>query len=538
MSVSTLAQLAHLFQASCDGERKVEVCRQILTTQADFDPFSAFRAIDQGHKGYLEADDLAELVRSLSRSCALEDLGLLVTSMSSSSRISMSAFNLLVLPRDKDGARSLCTTRIVPSYVSFEVKLALVRVIERELEFLRLMEKLKLALQSRTDFEVSSCFREIDSLGLGSISRSELLDFMEAQGVPLLEKDIEALYSRWDLDRDSRLSYAEFVAAIKPVRNYLQREEDISVKEVADKEMRFSTPDKKPKAQGFSTVTTKRSEADYLSPEQEAFEDLPVTVKAFSNRISLFGHSNKPVEGLPMTQRASSGSRPDLVSEGKAAVVSVFKHQIDLAAELDEVRVRLALQSDFSLWEAFKLFSRGDYLTLADLEATAAHLGQIVLRQELMLLIRHYDSNNDGRLQYSDFCQMFAPREQAYRSLVLSRSPASSSHPPHLSPATKVLLGQALRLHLECEAAEESLRRKLYQRMQVDLHSVFSELDLDQDGFLVSEELGDALRAQGERVTESDLEELVRRYDSDLDGRVSFIEFVGQVTPRSPSKLH
>jgi hypothetical protein len=38
-------------------------------------------------------------------------------------------------------------------------------------------------------------------------------------------------------------------------------------------------------------------------------------------------------------------------------------------------------------------------------------------------------------------------------------------------------------------------------------------------------------------VTDSDLEELVRRYDSSMDDWVSFIEFVDQVTPMSPISL-
>ena len=58
------------------------------------------------------------------------------------------------------------------------------------------------------------------------------------------------------------------------------------------------------------------------------------------------------------------------------------------------------------------------------------------------------------------------------------------------------------------------------------------ELDTDKNGFITHEDFRVSLERQGVFYSEKDIALLVRRYDRDQDGKVSYSEFVREVTPK------
>ena len=68
------------------------------------------------------------------------------------------------------------------------------------------------------------------------------------------------------------------------------------------------------------------------------------------------------------------------------------------------------------------------------------------------------------------------------------------------------------------------------------MNKAFSDLDLDKSGFITMNEFESMLQHHGLPVTQADLQSLMERYDKNGDGRVSYGEFVQEVTPQSPKK--
>ena len=92
------------------------------------------------------------------------------------------------------------------------------------------------------------------------------------------------------------------------------------------------------------------------------------------------------------------------------------------------------------------------------------------------------------------------------------------------------------RLHLESEGVAESLRQRLSRRAYFSLHDAFQAVDRDRNGFITLDEFQGILQEHGLYVTGKDLESLMERYDKNMDGRVSYSEFLEEVTPKSPRK--
>ena len=55
-----------------------------------------------------------------------------------------------------------------------------------------------------------------------------------------------------------------------------------------------------------------------------------------------------------------------------------------------------------------------------------------------------------------------------------------------------------------------------------ELREVFNVFDTNGNGYITSEELGNIMSSLGERMTDDDIEDMLREADLDGDGRVSY----------------
>jgi hypothetical protein len=88
--------------------------------------------------------------------------------------------------------------------------------------------------------------------------------------------------------------------------------------------------------------------------------------------------------------------------------------QVELDSEKN--KQNLSLKSDFNMSDAFRLFDKynNGFLYKVDLEEGLNKLAVYPTRTELNLLFRRYDSNGDGKLRYSEFTEMFMPKDRTY----------------------------------------------------------------------------------------------------------------------------
>ncbi|CAN6298011.1 unnamed protein product [Urochloa humidicola] len=70
------------------------------------------------------------------------------------------------------------------------------------------------------------------------------------------------------------------------------------------------------------------------------------------------------------------------------------------------------------------------------------------------------------------------------------------------------------------------MAHKLYNTdSEEKLREAFDVIDKDQDGYISATELRQVMTNLGEKVTDQEVEEMMREADTDGDGRVSFEEF-------------
>uniref|UniRef100_A0A7N0TUG2 EF-hand domain-containing protein n=1 Tax=Kalanchoe fedtschenkoi TaxID=63787 RepID=A0A7N0TUG2_KALFE len=129
--------------------------------------------------------------------------------------------------------------------------------------------------------------------------------------------------------------------------------------------------------------------------------------------------------------------------------------------------------------EAFRLFDKnGDgCITIEELGAVIRSLDQNPTEEELQDMITEIDMDGNGTIEFSEFLSLMAMKIK------------------------------------ETDAEEE-------------LKEAFKVFDKDQNGYISATELRHAMINLGEKLTEDEVEQMIREADLDGDGQVNYEEFV------------
>jgi calmodulin len=148
------------------------------------------------------------------------------------------------------------------------------------------------------------------------------------------------------------------------------------------------------------------------------------------------------------------------------------QHPINMADSLTEEQV-----SEFK--EAFSLFDKdGDgQITTKELGTVMRSLGQNPSESELQDMINEVDADNNGTIDFPEFLTMMARK-------------------------------------MKDTDSEEEIRE------------AFKVFDRDNNGFISAAELRHVMTSIGEKLTDDEVDEMIREADQDGDGRIDYNEFV------------
>ena len=130
---------------------------------------------------------------------------------------------------------------------------------------------------------------------------------------------------------------------------------------------------------------------------------------------------------------------------------------------------------------------------------------------------------------------MLNPKDPYWASVLRNRRPLA--YPPlnrmdAFSSFTIEIIAQALRNLIDCERTAEASRKNLYNKSYINMVQVFKGIDRNRDGYICPSELRKALNATGVASRAEDTDGLIERYDKDGDGRISYSEFIQEVSPK------
>ncbi len=520
LSPETENRLCILVKAIADNERELEMSRQILAEKPQFEPYAAFMRLDRYRKDNVSANDIKDFLQYRFVSFLCRETGAVATTTElyqiistfsgyARTRLNYKEFLQMILP-SQSVLRAVSVQR--PNYPVYKyesldpgVESALKRLILAEIDGNNKLEVYRISLSTRYDFNVFDAFRAIDQDRLGNVNEENLQQFLRKAGYSYRESadTAELFVRRLDRDMDGKLSYMEFVEGIIPYysqasgkKYYTSRYETSTRYPATEKKPSYRETyyTRSPEPRTEPRHYTREFSADRLAtePSRKVPEYYsPAKTTMASTYRSPYRSVLREQEAGSIYKRLSydntlSGLSPSKKRFIEEDLVSTLKDQSRIEKKIEGYKVDLALQPDFNLIDAFRAFDAEAkcYATLTDFRMGLRELGIAEPMEDVEMLFSRYDRDHDGRLRYSDFCEMMLPKDINYASLVSRRTPSGMRYPAPFSTKTQVLFKMMLEAGVDLERSGEGLRQQLRKNPYFDVFDAFQSFDTQGRGYV------------------------------------------------------
>ena len=217
LSKETLKLACDLMINLSKHEKKVEINRQVLGQNLDFDAYQVFANLDIESKNYINEINIFNFLQKRNGiPCTVAELQYLIFFYDENfdGKISYTEFLNLILSDNNYALRKSTRERVGSCYgksvLPFNVEYSMVKLLQRELDLIRTTLTLIAELKSRNDFNVHDLFHYIK--GYGCITAQSMKLFLQRNFVEFDEEDIRTIIKRLDINKDSKVNFCEFHA--------------------------------------------------------------------------------------------------------------------------------------------------------------------------------------------------------------------------------------------------------------------------------------------------------------------------------------
>ena len=214
--------------------------------------------------------------------------------------------------------------------------------------------------------------------------------------------------------------------------------------------------------------------------------------------------------------------------------VDFLKQLMTTESQIECLKIKLALRPDFNCEDAFRIFEldgRG-FLTCEDLKYGLGLLGICATDCDVRLLMKRFDLQKCGSINYADFFDILVPFEKEYRNMVECRVPNSCCPcrcPDVFCPSTVCILKELFLLILNSENCINNAR-KCFGTLRLKLRDIFNHVSCGLCYFSNCN-LSDYLKRNCAFNCTKDTDLLFIRLDKNRNGKVDYREVEDEVTP-------
>ena len=205
-----------------------------------------------------------------------------------------------------------------------------------------------------------------------------------------------------------------------------------------------------------------------------------------------------------------------------------LKKLMRIEGDIECLKIDLSLNPDFNCEDAFRIFEldgRG-FLDKDDLKYGLNLLNIYPTDHELRLLMKRFDLQKKGGINYADFFDIVVPFEKEYRTSVENRLPRSCCPCRCIdvfSNNTICILKKLFKLLIETENEINNFRRTL-GILRIKLRDIFGLVDLIHRGYFTNDDLIAYIQSQNIEYEDKDLDLLFIRLDKNRNGKIDYKE--------------
>ena len=268
--------------------------------------------------------------------------------------------------------------------------------------------------------------------------------------------------------------------------------------------------------------TSKNTSEDLKKPDENPKDNINSSLKG--SNINQSNQLNEPNDKPnPPVQTENS-----YFSYEQNQFNDFLKKLMEVESKIEDAKINLALNPDFNCDDAFSLFEENDkgYLDENDLKNGLNFIGISPTDEEIRLLMKRFDLQKGGRITYADFFDIVVPFEKNYRMRVENRNPhylypwkKEDLFRPNTINELKELFNLIINLEIEVNNM-----RKLFGTLRLNLRNIFGQVDKNNAGHFLSDELIEYLDNNRLLVNRRDPDLLFIRLDKNRNGKIEFSE--------------
>ena len=210
-SIETEKRLSKLMMQLAEGERTIEISRQVLSDLYDFDAYQIFKNLDVEGKNRIDSINIIDYLKNKGIYASSEEAKLIILFYD------QDFDGVLTYPEFINLVQSEKSIHKSPNFsptdcLSYNVDRSLGKVLEKELELSRTILFILKDLKSRYDFNIHELYHSVKNWNF--ITSDSIRNFLEKNGYSYLESDIKSIIKRMDINRDGKIDLGEFHALL------------------------------------------------------------------------------------------------------------------------------------------------------------------------------------------------------------------------------------------------------------------------------------------------------------------------------------
>ena len=556
-SPETEQKLCKLLLILAEGERSIEISRQVLSDLKEFDSFQIYKNIDIEDKNKIDCYSIINFLRIKGIYCTEEEASLIILfyDQDYDNVLSYPEF-INVIQSEKSLKNNL--NKPPKDKIPFDVDYSLGKLLEKEVELSRKFIYALKDIKCRYDFNIHNLYHKIKYFN--SITNESLRAFFQKNEVSFLESDIKLILKRLDLNKDGIIDLCEFHALLG-FPDCIYCCPCLSCNSCG-KCLCESCYNNIP-CYSHGTIQNKKNNKNdfdekynynYYSMGNILNENiiLPHQLESSRNLNSInkyetsFDNNNKEIErkniskGLairtsprrnynPIEINLNENDNLNLNIKEKNQFNDFLKLLMSAESQIEEAKIELAKKEDFSCADAFKIFVKdnNDYITKDDLKYGLFLLDLNVDDFIINLLFKRFDLNKKDELSYADFFDMLIPFEKIYRDNIEQKTQKSFSCEQSLnliSNETKEIIKNVFNIIINYEVEINEKRKDLLilKRKLKDIFYLFDKNDIGFFGFEEYKKYIEENKLINDKNLNGDL--LFIRFDKNRNGKIIFEE--------------
>ena len=650
VSIETEARIAKILLILAEGERNIEISRQVLSDNNDYDAYQIFKFLDFEGKNRIDACNIIEFLRTKGIYVNLIEINLIILFYDQDCDGSLSFLEFLNLIQSE---KSKPIPKVLNSNnISYNIEYSLIKLLQKEIELSKNLLIALNELKTRYDFNIHNIFHSLKSNCF--IDEESIKRFLKRNSARAIKSDIKSILKRLDINKDGKIDLCEFHTFLGYPEcqkccsnicccncgciccNFCQCEQICSVHHCIHRrnccipnfqnynylnnynsvsnenfnngnqlkvsnESYFNNNYEDSQASTFFKSGNMNkgdfsgrndmfsvSEVQKLSPNlslrlspQRQFVPKtsyrnPNVNNNFNNNINNYNNNidknnynnidrnfnnhldnnfndnynnfennnfnpennfneniNNQFDNFNNNQFYNNNNmnsnkkfNPNEMEESQFNDYLISA--MNFESKIEKAKINLACQNDFNCEDAFRIFELDsrNFITEDDLKYGLNQLGINPSDIEIKLLMKRFDLEKEGIINFSDFFDMIVPYEKDYRNMVENKLPNSCCHckcPDIFNSETKSLMKKVFELLIDSEKKLNEMKKN-YASLRVVLNDIFKFIDVNELGFFKENDLNSYLKEIDGFNNMKDCDLLFIRLDKNRDGKVEYYE--------------